>query len=155
LGWNSFPPFIGGKGFFLFNMSRVLAIDFGTKKVGLAVTDTLQIAAHGLQTIPTEKLDDFLSSYMKDEPVSEIVLGLPRHADGNPTTLVPRIQKLAEDLCRKYPAINVVFQDESFTSREAQDIIRKSVRSRKKRRDKSLVDKISAVLILQRYLKHI
>lgn len=148
-------PLYWGEGVFLLIMSRVLAIDFGTKKVGLAVTDTLQIAANGLDTIPTEELHEFLNVYIQSEPVSEIVLGLPRHKDGNPTELVPTIRKLAEELGQKYPAIKIAFQDESFTSREAQDIIRKSVSSRKKRRDKSLVDKISAVLILQRYLKHI
>ncbi len=152
--WNSFPPIIGGK-VFSFDMSRVLAIDYGTVKVGLAVTDPLQIVANGLDTVPTKKLQEFLDAYLTAEEVSEVVFGLPHHPDGNPTKLVPIIEKLASDLTKKYPAIKIAFQDEAYTSREARDIILKSVSSRKKRRDKSLVDKISAVLILQRYLKHI
>ena len=136
-------------------MARILSIDYGTKKCGLAATDPLQIIVNGLTTIGTPDLEAFLEAYIRKEEVIKIVLGLPHHPDGNPSQLAPTIQKLALRLGNLFPGIEIVVHDESYTSKHAKQIILKSGLSKKKRRDKSLVDKVSAVLILQDYLQHI
>ncbi len=136
-------------------MGRIMALDIGYKKTGIAVTDTLKIAAHGLTTLPTSELIDFISTYKKDETVERILVGFPRHPDGTPSSNSPFIEKIAKKIAEKFSAIEVEFVDESFSSRDAKEAIIKSGAGRKKRRDKELVDKIAAVIILQRYLKHI
>jgi len=140
--------------FYLCTVSRILSIDYGTKKTGIAVTDPLQIIVGGLDTLPTTELMDFLVNYVDKEDVSKIVIGYPYHPDGNPSQLAPVIEKLAERIGKKFPKIEIVFQDESFTSKQAKEIILQSGHKKKKRRDKTLVDKVSAILILQDYLKH-
>ena len=134
---------------------RVLGIDYGTKKTGLAVTDPLQIIATGLDTVATRNLTEYLKRYIAKEPVSKIVIGYPRHPDGNPAQLADTITAFGDELRRDHPDLEIVYQDESYTSSQARDIIFRTGLSRKKRRDKKLVDKISAVLILQAYLQHI
>jgi len=134
-------------------MSRIISIDYGGKRTGLAVTDPLQIIATGLDTVATKELWEYLQSYISQEEVSEIIMGEPRHKDGNPTHLTPEIHKFAEKLNKKYPDIPITFVDESFSSVRAKEIILKSGAKKKKRRDKALVDKISAVLLLQEYLE--
>ena len=145
------------EGFFvrIFVDMRVLGVDYGTKKTGLAVTDPLQIIASGLDTVPTKDLLDYLRIYMDKEPVCKIVIGYPRHPDGNPAQLADTITAFGDGLRKDYPHMEIVYQDESYTSSQARDIILRSGASKKKRRDKKLVDKISAVLILQAYLQHI
>ncbi len=135
-------------------MTRILAIDYGTKKVGLAVTDPLQIIVNGLATVATAELEDYVSTYTAAEPVSKIVLGYPRHPDGQPAQLAPQIEVVAQRLGQLLPQVQVVLHDESYTTKQAKRIIQRSGLKRKKRRDKKLVDKISAVLILQDYLQH-
>jgi putative Holliday junction resolvase len=135
-------------------MSRILAIDYGTKKTGLAVTDPLQIIVTGLETIATSELQPFLKRYVFQEQVSKIVIGYPYHPDGNPGQLAPLIEKLALQFRKQFPLIEVEFHDESLTSKQAKEIILMSGHRKKKRRDKTLVDKVSAILILQDYLKH-
>ncbi len=134
-------------------MPRILSIDYGQKRTGLAVTDPLQIIANGLDTVPTTDLQEWLFRYIATETVVEVVIGYPKHTDGTPTALVPAIEKLKETLVKQFPELLVSYVDESFTSYEARQIILKSGARRKKRRDKGLVDKISAVLILQNYLE--
>ena len=134
-------------------MGRVLSIDYGRKRTGLAVTDPLQIIANGLDTVPTTELKEWLTDYLTNEEVTHVVLGYPCHADGNPTDLVPEIEKLAEDLQKQFSALTVSYEDESFTSQDAKRILVNSGVRKKKRRDKGLIDKISAVLILQNYLE--
>lgn len=134
-------------------MARILAIDYGTVKTGLAVTDPLQIIVSGLDTVATRELLTFLKTYCTKEGVEKIVIGYPRHPDGQPAQLVPEIEKLARQLEKQFPDIEVVFHDESLTSKQAREIILLT-HKRKKRRDKKLVDKVSAILILQDYLKH-
>ncbi len=136
-------------------MMRVIAVDYGRKKTGIAVTDPLQIIATGLETVPTADLHQYLQRYLADEPVSKIVIGYPRHPDGNPAQLAPTIELFRARLVKDHPQLEVVYQDESYTSRDAREIILQSGLKKKKRRDKSLVDKISAVLILQAHLQHI
>ena len=136
-------------------MKRIMAIDYGEKRCGIAVTDSLQIAAHGLETLPTGKLLDFLRVYTKDEVVEKIVIGLPHHPDGTPSSNAATIEKFAQKISRLFPQIAVELFDESYSSRDAREVILNSGAGKKKRRDKELVDKVAAVLILQRYLKHI
>ena len=130
-----------------------MSIDYGMKRVGIAVTDPLQIIANGLDTVPTSEIFDFLKTYTDNEEVSEIVVGMPLHADGNPTGLEPAINDFIRKVNKLFPTIKVVRQDERFTSSDAKRIILQSGARKKKRRDKSLVDKISAVLILQEFLE--
>lgn len=134
-------------------MARILAIDYGTKRTGIAVTDPLQIIANGLDTVPTEKLFDFLNKYLTAEEVETIVVGEPMHLDGSPAQIAPLIEKFKKKLTELFPAITVVSQDERFTSADAKQIILQSGAKKKKRRDKALVDKVSAILILQEYLE--
>ncbi|MCB0668884.1 MAG: Holliday junction resolvase RuvX [Saprospiraceae bacterium] len=134
-------------------MARILSIDYGTVRTGLAVTDPLQIIVSGLDTVPTAELIPYLKNYFRQEVVEKLVIGYPTHADGTPTNLVPKIDELVIELKKHFGDIEVDFQDESLTSKHARDIILTTHR-KKKRRDKSLVDKVSAILILQEYLKH-
>lgn len=136
-------------------MSRILAIDYGKKRTGLAATDPMQIIASPLDTVATSDLWSFLKDYIDTEPVEAIVMGQPTHADGSPTYLQADITTLHAKLSKTYPHIPLHYQDESLTSAQAKAIIRTSGAKKKKRRDKSLVDKVSAVLILQRFLGHI
>jgi len=134
-------------------MGRILSIDYGRKRTGLAVTDPLQIIANGLDTVPTQTLKQWLEKYLTEEEVTHVVLGYPCHADGNPTNLVPEIEKVAAAIQKQFPAITVSYEDESYTSQDAKQILVNSGAGKKKRRDKGLIDKISAVLILQTYLE--
>lgn len=133
-------------------MGRIFAIDYGTKRTGLAVTDPLQIIATGLDTVSTEKLKDFIDTYLFQEQVESFVLGEPLYPDGNPAQIHHLVIEFKTYLEKKYPDIPVYLQDERYTSEEAKEIIRKSGVKKKKRRDKSLVDKVSAVLILQDFM---
>ncbi|MCB0552032.1 MAG: Holliday junction resolvase RuvX [Phaeodactylibacter sp.] len=134
-------------------MPRILAIDYGTKRTGLAVTDPLQIIANGLDTVPTSELADFLKRYMEKEEVEAIVVGEPLYPDGNPAQIHHLVVGLVRQLRKLFPDIEVLTHDERFTSEQAKEIILQSGAGKKKRRDKSLVDKISAVLILQDYME--
>jgi putative Holliday junction resolvase len=134
-------------------MARILAIDYGAKRTGLAVTDPLQIIANGLATVPTHELLSFIEAYMAEESVEAVVIGMPEHADGNPTELVPHIHGLARKLQQLFPGLEVVFQDERLTSVMAKAAILNSGLGRKKRQDKGLVDKVAATIILQAYLE--
>lgn len=134
-------------------MARVLAIDYGKKKTGIAVTDPLHIAITGLDTIPTYQLFSFLERYLSEEDVRTIVLGMPHHPDGEPAQLAPEIRRLGEQLAKKFPQVSVAWQDESYTSADARQLILQSGARKKKRRDKNLVDKVSATLILRAYME--
>ena len=134
-------------------MSRILAIDYGQKKCGIAVSDPLRIIANGLTTVPTTGLMDYLERYFREEEVGTLVLGLPFQLDGNPAQLYPEIQALGKQLEKKFPGLVVAFQDETLSSVEAQRAILESGVSKKRRRDKTLVDKISAVIILQQFME--
>lgn len=134
-------------------MSRILAIDYGTKRTGLAVSDPLQIIANPMDTIPTAGLLDFLKQYVEREEVEAIVVGEPLYPDGNPAQIHHLVVGFVRQLKKLFPGIEVVTHDERFTSEQAREVILQSGAGKKKRRDKSLVDKISAVLILQDYME--
>jgi len=136
-------------------MARILGIDYGGKRTGIAATDSLQIIATALTTVDTKELIPFLTEYTSKEKVEKMVVGLPVHKDGNYTYLKKDIDVFISNFSKIRPEIVIDFYDESFTSAEAKAIIFQSGVKKKKRQDKSLVDKISAVLILQKYLQHI
>ncbi|TXB63305.1 Holliday junction resolvase RuvX [Phaeodactylibacter luteus] len=133
-------------------MARILAIDYGTKRTGLAVTDPLQIIPTGLATVPTHELEAYLKAYMETEEVEAIVIGEPLYPDGNPAQIHHFVVGLARKLGKLFPGVRIAMQDERFTSEEAKAAIRQSGAKKKKRQDKGLVDKISAVIILRDYM---
>lgn len=130
-----------------------MAIDYGTKRTGLAVTDPLQLIANGLDTVPTVDIWEYLQDYLAQEEVECIVVGEPMHKDGNPAQIAHLVVGFVRKLRKLFPGIEVVTHDERYTSEDAKRIILMSGAKKKKRRDKGLVDKISAVLILQDYLE--
>ncbi|MCB0687748.1 MAG: Holliday junction resolvase RuvX [Saprospiraceae bacterium] len=130
-----------------------MSIDYGSVKSGIAVTDPLQLIVNGLDTVPTSNLLAYLKDYFGREKVEKLVVGYPRHADGTPTALVAQIEKFVKEVQKHFKEIEVDFQDELLTSKQAKEIIL-ATHKKKKRRDKNLVDKVSAILILQEYLKH-
>lgn len=134
-------------------MPRILAIDYGMKRTGIAVTDELQIIATALDTVETSKLFEFLEKYLSENKVQEIVVGLPMRMHGEVGQLETEIQKFISKFIEKYPTIPVFRQDESFTSKMASQTIFQSGAKKKKRQDKSLIDKVSATIILQSYME--
>ena len=144
---------IFGENRYLCAVARIMAIDYGTKRTGLAVTDPLQIVSTGLDTVPTEDLFDFLQRYLAEEQVEAIVVGEPLHPDGQPAQIHHLVVGFVRKLRNHFPEVEVVMQDERFTSRDAVSALLQSGVPRKKRRDKSLVDQMSAVLILKSYLE--
>lgn len=142
-----------GRFTYLCDMSRILAIDYGTKRTGLAVTDPLRIIASALDTVPTPEILGYLAKYCASEPVECFIVGFPRHEDGNPAQVVPEIEKFVEKLKKQFPDKPVIYEDERYTSREASRIILQSVNKKSKRREKGLVDRIAAALILEQYMQ--
>ncbi len=134
-------------------MGRILAIDYGKKRTGIAVTDTLQIIANGLATIPTHELEKFLADYTQKEDVELFVVGLPTQTNGQPSENQARVKQFVEKLKNKFPNIPTIFHDERFTSVLAHQAIIESGIKKKKRQDKGLVDEISATIILQSYME--
>lgn len=135
-------------------MSRILAIDYGTKRTGLAVTDSLQITPGALDTVPTHQLLDFLEEYMAHEEVGTIVLGKPTRMDATPSATWVEIQALSQRLQQRFPSVRLEYVDERFTSVLAQQAIRQaSIGKQRRQQDKGLVDRISATIILQSYLE--
>lgn len=136
-------------------MARIMGIDYGGKRTGISVTDSLQIAVHPYKTVLTSELFSIIKNYFKEEEVELVVFGHPKHADGNDTYLMTEIKTFAERLKKEFPDLKVDYQDEAYSSSDAKEIILKSGVNKKARRNKSKVDLISAILILQRYLNHI
>jgi putative Holliday junction resolvase len=136
-------------------MARIIGIDFGGKRCGISVTDPYKIIVSGLDTVETSQLLTYLDKYLSTEPVEKIVVGLPVHKDGNFTYLKKDIDIFVKQFKDKYPLIEVDFGDEQFSSSHAKQIIFDSGVKKEKRKNKSLIDRVSAVVILQRYLGHI
>ncbi len=130
-----------------------MAIDYGTKRTGIAVTDPLQIIANGLDTIDTAGLLAYLEKYLAEEEVETVVVGEPLHADGSPTYLEPHIVGFIRKLQKVFPDLNIVRQDERFTSVMAKEALLESGLKKKKRREKGLIDKMAATVLLQEYLE--
>lgn len=133
-------------------MGRILAIDYGTRRTGIAVSDPLRIIAGGLTTVDTRQLEPFLRDYFAANEVDVIVLGKPVRMNGEPSDTWRFIEPLAARLRKSYPDKEVTFWDERFTSVMAHRAMLESGIGRMARRDKALVDKISATIILQSYM---
>jgi putative Holliday junction resolvase len=133
-------------------MGRVLAIDYGKKRTGLAVTDPLKIIATALETVLTIDLLKYLADYMQKEEVEQIVLGLPVNLNSQDTDITADVRKFADILRNQFPAIPLHFYDERFTSKMALQSMIDSGTKKKDRREKGNLDKISAVIILQSFL---
>ncbi len=136
-------------------MAQVLALDFGIKRTGIAASDSLKMIASGLQTIETPKLMDFLKDYISKNDVDSMVVGQPRHVDGQLMALERNILWLIEDLQKEFPGIEIIRIDERFSSKMATQAISKSHLNKKQKQSKGLIDKVSATLILQDYLNRL
>jgi len=134
-------------------MGRILAIDFGTKRTGLAVTDPLRIIATALETVETAHLIDFLKKYFQKETVDEVVIGLPKRLDNTDSETAPGVRKFIGLLNKTFPDKPIQTIDERFTSSIAQRAMIDGGMKKKDRQVKGNVDKISAVLILQSYME--
>ncbi len=134
-------------------MPRILAIDHGSKRTGLAVTDTLQIIASALDTVPTEEAIDYIKRYVAKEDVEGIVVGMPLNLDGRPTDATPGVLTFLEHLKRACPKQWVETLDERFTSSMAQQALNQSGKGRMARREKGQLDRISATILLQGFME--
>ena len=134
-------------------MARLLAIDYGRKRCGLAVTDILQITPGGLATVRTHELIDYLKNYIAIEPVERFIIGLPMNLNGKESESMTYLRPFLKQLEKAIPNIPVTMVDERFTSTLAQrTIIEAGIGKQRRREDKGLVDEVSAVIILQTYM---
>jgi putative Holliday junction resolvase len=133
-------------------MPRILAIDYGLKRTGLAVTDPLQIIANGLTTVESPKLIGFLKNYFTNENVEMIIIGEPKNWDDTDTHATPLVKKIVERLKKEFPQIPITLVDERFTSKMASRAMIDMGMKKKQRRNKALVDEIAATIMLQEYL---
>lgn len=136
-------------------MSRILSIDYGKKRTGIAVTDPLQIIAGGLATVNSSTLFDYLQEYVNKEPVELIIIGEPRQSDGSPSENHARVMQFVNRWKKVEPDIPIQLYDERFTSVLAHRAMIDGGLHRKARQNKALVDEISATIILQSYLESI
>ena len=134
-------------------MPRILSIDFGSKRCGIAVTDESQIIASGLKTVKTENLIHFLKDYFKEEEVNLIVVGLPKNMNNEESSIEPLILKYIKTINTHFPLINIDRFDERFTSKLAFQAMIDGGLKKKQRRNKETIDMISATIILQDYLQ--
>lgn len=134
-------------------MARVLSIDYGKRRTGLAVTDPCQIIAGGLTTVETSQLLKFLQDYVAKEPVERFVVGLPKQTNGLDSENLPRVQAFVQRLSSVFPEIPVEWWDERYTSVMAHQVMLDSGIGRKARQNKALVDEISATIILQGWME--
>lgn len=134
-------------------MGRILAIDYGEKRCGIAVTDSLKMIANALQTVDTKELLTFLKNYFQKEAVEIVVVGEPKRMSNEPSSITPKIEKFISDFKKLYPEIKVERVDERFTSKMAFQTMIDSGLKKKDRQNKALVDTISATIILQSYLE--
>lgn len=134
-------------------MGRILAIDYGRKRSGIAVTDTLQIIANGLQTVPSGELVNFLIDYISREPVELFVVGMPKQMNNEYSENMKYVKEFVTHLSRKIPHIPIEYYDERFTSVLAQRAMLEGGVKKMKRQEKERIDEISAVIILQSFLE--
>ena len=134
-------------------MGRILAIDYGQKRVGLAVTDALQITANALDTVLVHEVLGYIEKYVQKEDVEKFVIGLPKQMNGQESDSMQYIRPFVVGLQRKFPSIELVYVDERFTSVLAHKAMFEAGLKKKDRQNKELVDKISATIILQSYLE--
>lgn len=136
-------------------MPRILAIDYGKKRTGIAVTDPLKMIASGLTTVPTHELIPFLKKYFIKESVEKIVIGDPKNLDGSATDATALVEEGIRILKKNFPDVPVLKIDERFTSKIASQSILASGVNKKQRQNKALTDEVSATILLQDYLQSI
>ena len=136
-------------------MNRILAVDYGGKRCGLAWTDPLRISINPLDTVGTNGFDDRLTELIESGELSDVVFGLSQHADGNLTQTGIKVKKVMGEFERRFPSINFHTIDEAFTSQRASQLMVALGTKKKKRRQKESVDQMSAVLILRDFLESI
>lgn len=133
-------------------MSKILAIDFGLKRCGLAITDDSNTFAFGLDTVSSDNLEKYLEKLMVTERIGAIVIGLPKHANNSDTDITKNVLMLRDALSEKFREVRIELYDERFTSKMAAQSMHFAGAKRKQKQQKGLVDKVSATLILQSYL---
>ncbi|MDN3725023.1 Holliday junction resolvase RuvX [Aequorivita sp. SDUM287046] len=133
-------------------MGRILALDYGSKRTGIAITDELQIIASGLTTVSTSELMDFLKKYIASENVELVLVGEPKQKDGTHSGIEEEIQTFLKKFSEIFPAMKILRIDERYTSKMAFQTMIDSGLKKKQRQNKALVDEISATIILQQYL---
>lgn len=133
-------------------MGKIIAIDFGLKRTGLAITDELQIIATGLETVESKKLMDYLIALFQKEKIEKIVLGEPKRLDGSDAHITQNVYLLKEALEKQFVGVPVILHDERFTSKMAVEAMIAGGMKKKQRQDKAMIDKISATIILQSYM---
>lgn len=136
-------------------MGRYLAIDYGKKRVGVAVSDPLKIIANGLTTVESNKIFDFLTLYFEKEDVELVIVGLPKQLNNEASENMPRVEEFVKKFKEKFPEKEVEYYDERFTSKMAQRTMIDGGLKKKQRMNKALVDEISATIILQGYMESI
>ena len=136
-------------------MGRILALDYGKKRTGVAVSDPLRIIANALETVPTAQLLPYLKQYLARESVDTIVVGKPTRMDGSPSESFAWIEPFVTRLRREFPSVELTFWDERFTSVLAHRAMIDGGVKKMARRDKAMVDRISATIILQGYMESI
>ncbi len=138
---------------YLQDMARLLALDYGTKRVGVAVTDELQIIASGLCTVRAHDCMDFLKEYISKEKVDAIILGMPKNLQDQKTDATPYVKGFAKQLRKQFPEMEIHLIDERFTSKMAFQSMIDSGLKKKARQNKALVDEVSATIILQSFME--
>jgi len=133
-------------------MPRILAIDYGTKRCGIAVTDNLQLIATGLTTVHTQEIFNFVNQYIEKEEVSEVLIGNPKKLDNSPSENAQHVVGFVRKLSKLYPKMKIALLDERFTSVMALDAMISAGSTKKQRKNKGTLDKISATILLQNYL---
>jgi putative Holliday junction resolvase len=135
-------------------LARILSIDYGGKRTGLAVTDPLKIIATGLQTVETPKLVSFLKNYFSKEQVELVIIGMPVNWDDTATHATPLVQKFIKEFQKNFPSIPIKEVDERFTSKLASQAMLQMGLKKKQRQNKAMLDEIAATIMLQEYLQH-
>jgi putative Holliday junction resolvase len=133
-------------------MPRILSIDYGGKRTGIAVTDPFKMIATGLCTVETPKLIQFLKDYFAKEAVEQVIVGMPSNWDDSATHATPLVERFLKDFQKQFPTIPIQTVDERYTSKMATDAMLQMGLKKKERRDKAMVDKIAATIMLQEYL---
>ena len=133
-------------------MARIIAIDYGLKRTGLAVTDPLQIIATGLTTLPSHEVIKFLKEYFLKEEVELVIVGEPKNLDDTDTHATPIVKRFVKKIMKEFPSMRIITVDERYTSKMASRAMIDMGMKKMQRRDKSLVDEIAATIMLQEYL---
>lgn len=136
-------------------MGRILSIDYGKKRTGLAVTDPLKIISTGLTTVETSQLMAYLKNYFAKEGVEEVIIGMPTNMDDSDTHATPLVKKFIEQFRKAFPALPITEVDERFTSKMASRAMLDMGLKKKQRQNKALIDEIAATIMLQEYMNRI